>query len=223
MYDVVLNWEQGAGWLVFSGGNTALGTIRAQALSRAFIDGHVVYISLASDGGDALLDDMEDLGAPTGYMVDIQHEDDETIYEQIHKASVIVIEVDTSLDALYEVIQGMPLRAIKVAYERGAVVLVEGLAINVFGKWVISDTGQILSGVNWIHDVFLEPDSEGAVESRAVQTIMSNYPEAIAVNIGVGSAIAFGSQRQVEIWGERKVTLSLGQQYTNQQDAQQES
>lgn len=210
-----LTWLKGAGWLVFSGGNTAGSPVRAHALARAGADGGVVYISLAADGGDALLDDMEDLGAPTGYIVDIENEPAEEIIEQIKDASVIALEIDESLDALYRAFQQSPAAsAIQQAYERGAVVLIEGLAVNLFGKWVISDAGQLLPGLEWVTGAFIEPGVSGVDESRAVQLILGSEAEAIAIEINTGSALVLGPQGRVELWGEEDVTISLGSAYS---------
>lgn len=219
MTQQILTWESGAGWLVFSGGASEGSPIRAQALTRAAMDGDMVCISFADDGGESLFDDMEDLGAPSGYILDIENTDPQTLTEELYQASLIVIEVGTHLDAFYQAVQGVTLQALRTAYQRGAVVLIEGLATNVFGRWVVSDEGRILAGAQWVHNAFIEPDSDGVQTSRAVQAIMANNPDAIAINISVGSAIALGSHGRIELWGEKKVTLSIGKQYADPTDS----
>lgn len=209
----VLRWTTGLGWMVFSGGHTSSSPIRAQVLGRSNAISRIAYISLADDAGDALMDDIEDLGGPTGYLVDLEYEDDATITEQIKDAGIVIVEVGSSLDALYRALQGAPAQAIKDAYQRGSVVLIEGLAVNLFGRWVISDNGELLEGLNWVEDAFIEPESSGIDDSRAVQAVMETLPEAIAINIGAGSALALGNRGLLEVWGEQKVTISLGQQY----------
>lgn len=213
-----LRWIAGHGWLIFSGGNSAGSPIRAQTLTRANADGHIVYVSFADDGGDELMDDMEDLGAPSGYAVDIAYEDADSVREQLRDAAVIVFEIGTSLDALYRALVGDMAHVIQSAYENGAVVMFEGLAANVCGRWVVLDNGAIANGLNWVVNAFIEAESTSAGESRAVQAVLAAQADAVAINIGVGSALALGPQNAIELWGERQVTISLGRQYREDAD-----
>jgi hypothetical protein len=209
----LIEWITGNGWLVFAGGSQDNGEIRAQALSRADADGAVACISFAPDGGDALLDDLEDLGAPSGYIIDLQYEDDASVITQLKNASVVVIEVDDSLNVLYNAFNEATIGGLREAYENGAIILLEGLAMNLFGKWVVNDDGDVLDGLNWVKNIFLEPNATSADESRAVQDILTAHPEAIAIEIGELSALALGAGGLIEVWGERQVTISLGKQY----------
>jgi len=211
---MLLEWISGGGWLVFAAENSADSAIRAQALARMDADGGVAYISLADDGGDALLDDMEDLGAPTGYMIDIQIEDLATIREQLKDISMVVLESGTSLDSLARALHGEVAEALREAYEGGAMILVEGLAVNLFGRWSVSDSGRIFAGLDWLKNVFIEPDVNSLEESRAVQMVLQAHPQAMALEIGAESAVALGAGGQVEIWGAGRVTVALGSHYT---------
>lgn len=206
-----LRWIEGKGWLVFSGG--ASSEIRSQVLTRAEADGAVAYVSLSEDRGDALMEDMDDLGAPTGYLVDLTQDRGEGLKRHIEEASVIVIEVGSSLEPLLQTLDDDTKAVLRGAYEQGSVILIEGLAINAFGRWVVDDDGGIVEGLNWLEDVFLEPSVTSAEESRAVQDIMQVYAQAIAIEIAEESAIAFGGDGRVELWGEQQVTISLGRQY----------
>lgn len=217
MSEKKLQYLSGSGWLIFSGGNTAGSEIRAHAIARAKAYGVTAYISTADDGGDSLLDDMVDLGARSGYFIDLEFDDPEEITEQLTTASLIAIEVGSSIDTLYHALRGAALEGIRQAYERGGVVLIEGLAANLFGRWLLSDEGQILEGFNWIVNAFIEPESTGIDDSRAVQTVLHEIEDAIAINIASGSALVVGAEGQVEIWGEEKsVTISLGRGYAKE-------
>lgn len=214
MAENTLQYISGRGWLVLSGGNTEGSPIRAKALTRAREYGITAYVSSADDGGDALLDDMEDLGARSGYFIDPEYDDPEDIIEEMKTASIIVIEVGSSLDNLYRMLRGATIEGIRQAYERGGVVLVEGLATNIFGRWVLSDEGEIIEGLNWIQNAFIEAQSTGAEDSRAVQTVLNEIAEAVAINVALGSALALGPDGAVEVWGEeQRVTISLGRKY----------
>jgi hypothetical protein len=197
--------------LIFSGGDDAGSEIRAHALTRAKTYGVTAYISLADDGGDALLDDLEDLGARTGYFIDLEYDDPDDVEERLKTASMIVVQPGNSLDDLYYALQGAAESGLRQAYERGAVILFEGLAGNMFGRWVVSDEGELLDGFNWIQDAFIEPESSGMEDSRAVQAVLAEFDHAIAINIAEGSALVLGADGNIEIWGDPpRVTISLG-------------
>jgi hypothetical protein len=209
----LLNWQEGSGWLVFSGGDTAGSPLRAQVLTRAMADGPVIYLSLADDEGEALQEDLEDLGATVGYILNLEDEEPESILKELQQASLIVIEAGDSVNRLYRLLRGAAIEGLQAAYERGAGILVEGLAVNLFGKWVMSDSGEILDGLDWLQNAFIEPGVTGADESRAVQAVFAEFPEAIAVEIGEGSALYLSASGEIETWGNNQVTISLGSRY----------
>jgi hypothetical protein len=211
--ETILNWQAGYGWLVFSGGWNYDSDLHAEVLARANSDGAIAYISFADDGGDALLNDMEELGAPTGFMIDVRHETEVSVIKQLEDIAIIVIESGDSIDEMYNTLTTVIVQGILEAYQAGALILVEGLAINLFGRWVVSDGGEILDGLNWVENTFLEPNVTSAEDSHAVQDILTEYGDAIAIEIGSGSALALGINGQIEILGERQVTISLGKQY----------
>jgi hypothetical protein len=214
MAEGTLNYLAGRGWLVFSGGNTADGEIRAQAIARAKTYGITAYISLADDGGDALMDDMEDLGARSGYFIELDMDESEDTLEDLKTSSLVVIEIGTSVDALHGALQGDVLEGIRTAYQNGAVVLIEGLAVNLFGTWVVADDGAIIDGLNWVKNAFIEPESTGAEDSRAVKAVLSEMADAVAINIEAGAALALGPNGAIERWGEdANVTISLGKKF----------
>lgn len=209
----LLSWRNGNGVLVFSGGYTAGSPIRAAALAKAKDYGVAAYISTADDSGDALKDDMEDLGARSGYFINPLYDSPEEIVEQLEIASLIAIECGSSLDELYQMFQGSVQKGLEAAYERGALLLIEGLAINLFGRRVINDRGELLDGLNWVENAFLEPESGGIADSRAVQAVMERVPDTLAINIKAGSALALGDTGQIELLGDKQVTISLGIDY----------
>lgn len=220
----VLRWLPGNGWLVFSGGDDGRGAIRSEALARALVDGGAAYFSFAEDGGDALIEDMDDLGAPAGYLLDPRSEDAESIQALVQEASIIVLEAGERIDDLLRNLQEPAQIALQTAYERGAVLLFEGLAINLLGRWSLSDSGDLFEGWHWLQDAFLEPGAQGMDSSLAVQRILSLEAEAVAISVGTGSALALGPQGRIELWGERQVTVSLGRAYhdaLNQEDGEQ--
>ena len=87
----IFSWIDGEGWLILSGGADALGEVRATALTRMRAEGGVAYVGLDEQVDENLIDDFGDLGAPTGYLVDVMTEDDDAIREQIRAAALVVI------------------------------------------------------------------------------------------------------------------------------------
>src|SRR5690606_13987307 len=94
----VLRWQDGRGWLILSGGGADASDVRAQAIGRVSADGGVAYVSLSGAQAEKALADMEDLGAPSGYLVDVLTEDDETIQAKLSEAGLVVIEGSASVD-----------------------------------------------------------------------------------------------------------------------------
>ncbi len=208
----VLQWLDGRGWLVLSGGHVAGSQVRAQALGRVAADGGVAYISLGSGSnlGEKALADLDDLGAPPGYLVDVISEDDQTIQARLSDACMIVIEAGSSLDEMRSALLGAAADGIQVAYEHGAIILVEGLSASVFGAWVYLQTGKITTGLDWLHNALIVPGVTAIADSQAGREVLAAQPGAIAIGIGSGSALALGPDGEVEIWGERQVTITLG-------------
>lgn len=216
MADSILQWLSGEGWLVFSGADGRhphTSAIRSQALARASSDGIVAYLSLAEDKGDALMDDMEDLGAPTGYLVDLEQESPASITEDLKEASVIVIETGDSLERLAYALQGEALSAIRQRYEDGALILVEGLATHLFGAWSVGDDGMLFDALGWVRNAFIVPAATSSEEAPFAQEVLISHPHALAIEIGAGSALALGAGGVIETWGKRQVTVSLGSGY----------
>jgi hypothetical protein len=211
----VLRWHDGRGWLILSGGGDSLSDVRALALGRAAADGGVAYITLGSQTGlgEKALADMEDLGAPPGYLVDVLSEDDETITAKLSEAGIVVIEGGAETDDLRSSLIGAAIDGIQTAFQNGAVVLAEGSAASIFGAWVLLESDELTSGFEWLENGLIIPGITSIAESAVAQDILLRQPGAIAVGIGEGSALALGPDGEVEPWGQRQVTVALGKEY----------
>src|SRR5260370_3100809 len=93
----MIRWRDGAGWLVLSGGgdieSAETGEIEAEALARVAAGDPMAYIWAAGDveTADKHLEALLDLGAPTGYLVDVLTEDDETVRGQLPVPGLTVL------------------------------------------------------------------------------------------------------------------------------------
>lgn len=202
----VLQWLDGRGWLVLSGDGSD--EIRAQALGRAAADGGVACLSLSGDP-DALLDDIADLGAPSGYLVDVFGEDDQTLHDKLAQAGMIVVVGGASGADVRGALRGAALDGIEAAYANGAVILLEGYSAMAFGSWLIEDT--VETGLEWLIGAAVLTGVKDA--AHYARPIFDAQPNAVAIAIMSGSALALGPDGQVETWGGREVTIALGPVY----------
>ncbi|MBZ0297102.1 MAG: hypothetical protein K8L99_31375, partial [Anaerolineae bacterium] len=155
---------------------------------------------------------MEDMGAPTGYLVDIYAEDDRTIQQRLGEASVIVIGDTNQVADLRSALVGAAIAGIQNAFQNGAVVLAQGLSAMLFGAWVV-ENGQLNAGMEWLEDAFVVPGLIGEVAEAAARELLLQKPAAIAVHIGPDSALALGPTGEVQPWGKREVKITLGQSF----------
>ncbi len=199
----VFRWLDGRGWLVFSGG--ADDDVRALALGRAAADGGVACVALSGDP-DALLDDIADLGAPSGYVVDVFGEDDESLNDKLAQSGMVILVGGASAAEVRGALRGAALDGIQAAYQNGAVILLEGVDAMAFGAWLVDDA--VAGGLGWLEGaaVFTGVSNAGA----PAKPVFEQQPDAIAVAILPGSALALGPDGQIEAWGEREVTIALG-------------
>lgn len=216
----VFRWRDGKGWLVLSGEADAEGAIRSAVLSKAKSEGGVAYIWVGSSGGeDRVVDDMENLGAPTGYFVDVVQDDDNTIRRLIADSSVVFVGGDAAVRDIRSALVGAAIEGIASAHDLGAVILVEGAAAAIFGQWVVGAE----VGVSWLQNALVLPGVEGSVtESTPAQALLKARGTAIAVGIADESALALGPNGEVETWGNQQITVALGSAYTGKQNEQTE-
>jgi len=215
---IPFSWLESNGWLVLSGSADALSEIRAQALSRVNADGAVAYVSLADDMGDSLMDDMSDLGAPTGYIVDIENDDNNSIYERLQGAGMIVIEPDDDIERLNKLMSQTVIRGIKDALEAGALVLFEGVAASLAGEHIVRQSGVVAKGLKFVTNTYISPDTSSILETSNAEKVFIAYPETVFIGVQRGSALVLGPQGHIETWGDKKVTISLGSDSTDKNE-----
>ncbi len=207
----VIRWREGAGWLVLSGGadsNSAEASeVEAEALARASAGEPLAYIWAAGNVEDAdeHLIALEDLGAPTGYLVDVQTEDDDTIRRQLTEAGMIIIGDGADAKQLRSSLLGAALEGISAAYERGAVVLGIGQGAAVLGAFIDDK-----EGLNWIERAIIQPHYEQEASPAALRAQLAKHPDAYGLGVGTGSALALGPNGELAAWGKRQVTVALG-------------
>jgi len=209
----VIRWRDGAGWLVLSGGelDSADSTeIEAEALARVPAGDPLAYIWAAGDveSADHRLATFEDLGAPTGFLVDVLTEDDETLRRQLADSGIIVIGDGPNLGGLRSGLLGAALEGIGEAYERGAVVLGIGQGAAVLGSILVDS-----QGLGWVDGAAIVPGYERESEAARLRELLTQYPEAYGLGIGAGSALGLGPGGEIATWGKGQVTVTLGRNF----------
>jgi hypothetical protein len=207
----VLEWPDGQGWLILAGGAST--AVRGRAIQRMAAGGVVVYIA---PGGEAesIQDDMEDLGAPTGYTLDILVEDDDTVQQQTADANLIVVGGEVSPAAMRSALIGPVAAAMRSAFERGAVLLLEGPAAAVMGASIPLDDQSELPGLDWLPRIIVLPGITSAADHPMAARLLQQHPQAILIGPGLTSALALGPEGAVEAWGAGQVMVALGRDYS---------
>jgi len=203
----VLRWQNGEGWLVLSGGGDVAGDIEAQALAHVPPGEPLAYIWAAGDveSADQHLDALDDLGAPTGYLVDVLTEDDDTIRNQISNAGLIIIGDGPNVKQLRSGLLGAAVEGMVAAFERGAVILGIGQGAAILGSFMVDQ-----AGIGWVEGAAIAPRYNQEGVAAQLHDLLLKHPEAYGLGIATGSALALGPNGEVEAWGERQVTVKLG-------------
>jgi hypothetical protein len=207
----VLRWLDGRGWLVLS--SSVSDEVRAQALGRAVADGGVAYVAFDSAQAEKTLDDMEDLGAPSGYLVDVLSEDDQTVQSKLADASMIVMSGGSSLEDVRGAVIGAAAAGIQAAFLNGALILTEGFSAMLMGAWLILDNQTRVTGLEWVERALIIPDVTSVTTSQQAQDLLKDEPMGVAIGISAGSALVLGPDGEVETWGDKQVTIALGRNY----------
>lgn len=208
----VIRWREGAGWLVLAGGGTADADeaydIEAQVLTKIRMGEPIAYIWAAGDpdSADEHLSALIDMGAPTGYLVDIVSEDDDTIRAQLVEAGMVVLGDGPKYDALRSAVQGVALDAIAEAHARGAVILGIGSGATLLGSVIENDK----EGLNWVENAVILPRYGLPARANKMRELLSRHTTLYGLGINAGSALALGPQGEVEALGNRQITVSLG-------------
>lgn len=207
-----LTWPDGLGWLILSSEQSD--SIRAQTLQRLKPKGGVAYLGLRESSADATMDDFEDLGAPTGYLVNILVEDDEQIQAALREVSLIVLDGTEDPQRLYDALQGAALDAVRTAYDKGTVILAEGRAAALFGGQWFDERGALQKGMNWLKGALILPSvAERSTLRAQAQPVFQDDPYAVAVGIPNDGALVLGPDGSLELWGDQPIAVTFGPGY----------
>lgn len=204
------NWHASSGWIVLSGSADALSEVRARALSRCDASGAIAYISFAGDMGDALMDDMAELGATSGYLVDLDEHDSNEIYERLSGAAMIVVEADVPSDGLARLLRQTAIHAMKDALNRGGLILLEAAAAATAGDYLVESSTKISAGLGLVQNTLVAAEPHDTVDNESLRSLRLQMPDTTFIGLAPGSALVLGPEGAIETWGERQVSISLG-------------
>jgi hypothetical protein len=211
----IFRWIDGRGWLILAPGDKGNSDIRAQAVQRVSADGALACALVNGDAtlADRLLEDLEDLGAPSGYLVDLVTEDDETIEARLSDAGLIVVESGRDMATVQSALSAAAERGMRRAYEQGAVVLIEGFSAIYFGQLALLEKGILADGLGWLKQSLIVPTAYNL--SQLIKPLLDPRPDHFGIGIGVNTALALGPDGQIEVWNEQNIAVVLGKDYGN--------
>ena len=207
-----ISWLEARGWLVLAGSVRGSESVRARALAVAAADGGVAVLACAGENEavELLLNDFEDLGAQSGYIVDAFVEDDETLCSRLAEAGIVVVGAESDAGFVQDALTGAISEGIRMAWKQGALVLLEGPAAMSAGNWVLQEAESCDSGLGWLPGAFILPGVTDVGSSPVASALLAEAPAAIALGIGPQSALALGPDGELEIWGAQQVSIALG-------------
>jgi hypothetical protein len=210
----IFRWRPGNGWLVLCGGGP-LGSddmlsVEAKMLSHTVSQGPVAYIWAASDveAADRHMESLRDLGARTGYLVDILTEEDDLLFRHLNEAGVIILGDGPQTETLRQALVGAALRGMEDAFSRGATIYTVGQSSALFGSYAV-DNDALISGFNWLAHSIIMP-TYTPPETDGLRGWVRQVPNGYGLGLGQGAALALGPTGEVEVWGSAAITVSLG-------------
>ncbi len=207
-----IGWLEARGWLVLAGSVRGSEAVRARALAVAAADGGVAVLACAGENEavEQLLIEFEDLGAQSGYIVDAFVEDDETLRSSLAEAGIVVVGAESDASHVQDALSGAISEGIRMAWQQGALVLLEGPAAMSAGSWVLREAESCDSGLGWLPGALILPGVTDVASSPAASALLTEAPAAVTLGIGPQSALALGPDGELEIWGEQQVSIALG-------------
>ena len=219
-----LAWRAGAGWLILSGGGSwragALDDVNAAALGWADLDRPVAVLPTAGGStveAEAPLEDHDNLGAPSGYVVPlfdpVGAQQPETC-ELIEDAGLIVIDDGPKMTTLVRSLRESPAMAAMVrAFEGGTAILGMGAGAAALGAWVAEtdakevDVTRAEPGLGWLTNIIVASHFEGTEDAHRLRKLLNLKRDCLGIGIPEGVGLGLGPLSEVENVGSGQVTV----------------
>lgn len=214
----IFRWRGIRGWIVLSGGGAVdtadVLNIEAAMLRHTISQGPIAYIWAASDleTADRHMDSLRELGARTGYLLDIITEDDATLKQQLSEAGVIILGDGPDYAVLRDALVGLPWQAIEDSMNRGATLYVVGQSAAMMGQLAL-EGDDLTAGTGWLSDAIILPGYTSDQAEQLRDAVLRLPQGGYGLGISEGAALALGPNGTVEVWGNGQITVSLGQNF----------
>jgi gamma-glutamylcyclotransferase (GGCT)/AIG2-like uncharacterized protein YtfP len=214
----IFRWREGSGWLVLTGGGDFRDSdntdILAQVLSRTLSQGPLAYVWAAGDveEADKHLDYLAELGGRTGYLVDVLEEDDETVIQLLSQAGIVLIGDGPDAEKLRSSLTGPGMAGIRQAYAQEATIVGLGAGAMVLGHAILGG-GEMQRGFNWLEQALVLPGYDES-QAEVLHGFLRDHPDTYGLGLSKGSAVAFLPTGAVEVWGNKRIIVSLGKAMT---------
>lgn len=219
----VFQWREGAGWLVLSGGgnfkNDDTLDIDTALISRTISHNPLAYLWAAGDAdtADLYLEYLDELGSRTGYLVDIAGESEDALYNQLKEAGIIVIGDGQRLTHLHNNLHGAVVKGMEDAFATGATIYGQGNGAAFLASWMnLRGTG-LQQGLGWLENGLVVPYYTAERTPQVKDWLQNVIPNAYALGLGQGAALALSPDGSIEIWGKNEITVLLGQNFQSEQ------
>lgn len=217
----VLQWRDGAGWLVLAGGgdfhDDAVSEVDSTVLRRTIADAPLAYLWSAGDieRADRHLEYLSELGGRTGYLLDIVSETTPALIRQLSEAGIVLLADGDHAEKVRSALRGEVLDAIAQAYANGATIYALGRMAAGFAAWMPIPQLGLKPALGWLENALVAAPYTPDDAPKVQKWLHDGLPGGYAIGIGAGSALALSPHGEVEIWGARQVTILLGQNLTS--------
>lgn len=219
-----LNWRDGAGWLITSGGGDVLRDDLAHIDTRllGLINLDRPMVVLLGEGthqdADDILDYYTALGGPIGEAYALpemtrQRFSTPNFLTLLEEAGTLYLHGDNPLPLLQSLHKTPALEHIMRGFTtlQALTIIATGGIAAALGKWAIGPPPDYLQaiGMDFLHNTVIEPHFTCTEDAIILRNLNQLGPGILGLGIPDHTALAFGPQGQVETWGPNPVTVVI--------------
>ena len=221
-----LEWVDGNGWLVLSGGSDErrgeTDVIAANALSLANLDRPAVVILSEGTAADVeeILEHYVALGGPGGEGVLLSKQadalQDEAFLSLLGEAGLLHLGGERPLQLAATLHRTRALRLIVQGFAtlQGLVIVGESGGAAALGAWVraAGETTEEAPGLNCVRNGIVSPHFTTTEEARVLRRLLRDHPGFVGLGVPDSTALALGPRGEVETWGEDQIIAVISQE-----------
>ncbi len=224
-----LQWVDGNGWLVLSGGGDwrrgDTDVVDAQILAVANLDRPMVV--LLSDGplleAESVLDHFTTLGGSGGEAFVLSELDDEDLASgrlvaALEDAGVLYLGGDDPLALVHRLRDTPALRNLVGGFAgfQGMILVGVNAGAMALGAWIgaENEAGDVIDvpGLNFVRSAVVAAHFTRTEEAALLQALLKKHSGFVGLGIPQGTALALGPRGEVKTWGTGEVTAIVRQE-----------